>query len=171
VGYDERTVMEALEALKTRQYVLQVTLAGARVQKFKHNMERKFPQLEEPETALLTTLLLRGAQTVGELRQRAERMQVFPDLGAVEDALRRLMSPEHGEPLVVCFPPGPGRKSALYMHTLGGTPETPTAAQVAVAPVSLPPRASLDDEWKAQIQAQIDALRTEVESLKAALMA
>ena len=170
VSYDERTVMEALESLKVRQFVFQVTMAGARVQKFKHNLERKIPWLEKPEIALLTTLLLRGAQTVGELRQRCERIQIFPDLFAVEDSLKKLMSNEHGEPLAVCFPPGPGRKSALYMHTLSGVPDAPSTAATGPLPISITARpATMDEDWKTKIEAELAALRAEVESLKAQL--
>ncbi len=172
VSYDERTVLEALETLKTRQFAMQITMAGARVQKYKHNLDRKFPWLEKAEIALLTVLLLRGPQTVGELRQRSERMQIFPDLEAVEATLKHLAENEHGEVLVVCFPPGPGRKSALYMHTLGGVPEAPAAAPVSAAslPMSLSPKSTtLDEEWKLKVEAELALLRLEVDALKARL--
>ena len=172
VSYDERTVLEALEGLKARQFVMQITMSGARVQKFKHNMDRKFPWLEKAEIALLTVLLLRGPQTVGELRQRSERMQIFPDLEAVEATLQHLAENEHGEVLVVCFPPGPGRKSALYMHTLGGVPDAPTSAPAVGAslPVSLGVKAAgVDEEWKLKVEAELALLRLEVDALKARL--
>lgn len=170
VSYDEHTVMEALEGLKARHFALQITMSGARVQKFKHNMDRKFPWLEKPEIALLTTLLLRGPQTLGELRQRSERIQMFPDLDAVEATLKHLAENEHGEPLVVCFPPGPGRKSALYMHTLAGVPEVPAlSAAVPVNPPVTTRTLPVDDEWKAKMELEVAALRAEVEGLKAKL--
>ena len=174
VSYDERIITDAIEGLKTRQFVFQVSLAGARVQKFKHNLEhnleRKLPQLERPELALLTTLLLRGPQTIGELRQRSERIQIFPDLQSVEDTLKKLTDPEQDAPLAVCFPPGPGRKSALYMHTLGGVPEAPHSGSSGPLPVSLTARpAPLEDEWKAKIEAELANLRAEVEALRTAL--
>ena len=170
VSYDERTVQEALEGLKQRQFALQVTLAGARVQKFKHNTEHKLPWLERPHVALLTTLLLRGPQTVGELRQRSERIQIFPDLTAVEETLQQLMGADHGAPLVVCFPPGPGRKSALYVHTLCGTPEAPAAGVSAAATiVYAPPPPTVDEEWKARVEGELSALREELAALKSQL--
>ena len=170
VSYDERIITDAIEALKARQFVFQVSLAGARVQKFKHNLERKLPQLERPELALLTTLLLRGPQTIGELRQRSERIQVFPDLQSVEVTLKKLTDPEQDAPLAVCFPPGPGRKSALYMHTLGGVPEAPHSSSSGTLPVSSSARpALLEDEWKSRIEAELASLRAEVQALRTAL--
>ncbi len=170
VSYEERFVMEAVEQLKTRQYVFQLTMAGARVQKFRHNLGHKFPQLERPEIALLTTLLLRGAQTIGELRQRSERIFAFDDLQAVEDSLRKLIGSDLGEPLVVCFPPGPGRKSALYMHTLGGKPDAPTTAGPGALPVTIITRSpGIDEDWKAKIEAEIAALKAEIADLRAGL--
>ena len=171
VSYDERIITDAIEGLKSRQFVFQVSLAGARVQKFKHNLERKLPQLERPELALLTTLLLRGPQTIGELRQRSERIQSFPDLPSVEDTLKKLTNPEQDAPLAVWFPPGPGRKSALIMHTLGGVPEAPHfSSSPAPLPVSITARpAPLEDEWKAKVEAELASLRAEVEALRLAL--
>lgn len=171
VNYDEGTVMEALEGLKSRQFVFQVTMAGARVQKFKHNLERKFPWLEKPELALLTVMLLRGPQTVGELRARSERIQIFPDLQEVEATVQKLVNNEHGMPLAVYFPPGAGRKSALYMHTLCGVPEAPNSGITVVLPVSSRPIEPADSEWKAKMEAEVAALRAEVAELRALLTA
>jgi uncharacterized protein len=170
VAYDEATVQEALDGLKARFLVLQVTLSGARVQKFKHTLLGKLPSLERPQVALLCTLLLRGAQTVGELRQRSERLYSFPDLASVEDTLASLSDFMDG-PLAIKFPPGPGRKATVWAHTLCGIPEAPSDASapliVAVAPSSMPVREDL--EWKAKIEAELAALREEVASLRAAL--
>ena len=85
VSFDEATVLDALEELKTRGLAFQVSIPGARVQKFKHNLNGKFPRLEKPGLALMCVMLLRGPQTAGELRQRTERMQAFPDIPSVED--------------------------------------------------------------------------------------
>jgi uncharacterized protein len=170
VSYDERTVMEALEGLKNRQFVFQVTMSGARVQKFKHNLERKFPWLEKPELALLAVLLLRGMQTVGEMRARAERIQLFPDLPAVEATLQKLMSSEHHAPLAAYFPPGPGRKSAVYAHTLCGLPEAPNVGVPAALPVTTTRMVqNLNEEWKQKMEAELAALRAEVAELRALL--
>jgi uncharacterized protein len=170
VSYDDRTVEAALDGLKARNLVFQVTLAGARVQKFKHNFLGKFPALDRPQVALLCVLLLRGAQTVGELRQRAERLYSFPDLTSTEETLTSLIQFQEG-PLVVKFPPGPGRKATLYAHTFCGQPEAPSDGSgslvLSVAPSIMPQRE--DQEWKAKIEAELAELRAEVQRLKQAL--
>lgn len=167
-SFSEGVVQEALEGLKARQFAFQVTLAGSRVQKFKHNITSKIPHLEKPGIALLCVLLLRGAQTIGELRQRTERLYNFPDLSAIETTLLALQSGEHGDPLVTVFPPGPGRKSALYMHTLCGIPESPVAVSRAEVPSFEPASGVREDEllWRARIEGEIRALREELHELK-----
>jgi hypothetical protein len=167
--FSEEQVQEALEGLKARQFVFQVTLSGSRVQKFKHNVGSKFPQFEKPEIAILCVLMLRGAQTIGELRQRTERLYNFPDLPGVEATLQKMMTSEHGDPLVVLFPPGAGRKSALYMHTMGGTPDVPSANTKAEV-LSFEPTSGVarEDEylWRARIEGELNTLREELRILK-----
>lgn len=168
VTFSEETVQEALEGLKARQFVFQVTLSGARVQKFKHNLERKLPWLEKPEIAVLCVLLLRGAQTVGELRQRTERLYNFPDLPAIEGTLQKMISGDGNDPTVVLFPPGPGRKSPLYQHTLCGVTDAPAlGAPTLVTSFETSAVAREDDNlWRARMEAEIAALREELRALK-----
>jgi uncharacterized protein len=169
VSYSEGVVEAALEGLKSRRMVLQLTQAGARVQKFKHDIRGKFPALERPQAALLCVLLLRGPQTVGELRQRSERIYAFPDMGSVESTLDSLVNFIEG-PLVVSFPPGPGRKATLFGHTLCGVTEAPAGESPRAAVVSTAPTlAGLQEEWKSQVEAELAALRAEVTKLKEAL--
>ncbi len=164
VSFDDTTIINALERLKARNFVFQVTMAGARVQKYKHNIAGKFPRLEKAQIALLCTLMLRGPQTVGELRQRTERLQVFPDLQAIEEQLTLLIEYPEG-PLVVCFPPGGGRRVASFAHLLGGDVATPEPVQI-VAPASTE---WIEPGWKEGIESQIAALRQELADLKAQL--
>ncbi len=168
VSFSEQTVQEALDGLKARQFVFQVTLAGARVQKFKHNLEHKLPWLEKQQTALLCVLLLRGAQTIGELRQRTERLYNFPDLPALEETLQAMISDADHDPLVVLFPPGPGRKSPLYLHTLGGVPDAPPAATPSLVTSFEPSASAREDDllWRARIEGELNALREELRALK-----
>lgn len=172
VAFAEETVTEALEGLKARQFALQVTLAGSRVQKFKHNLDRKLPWLEKPQIAVLCVLMLRGAQTIGELRQRTERLYAFPDLTSLEATLQTMITGDGNEPTVVLFPPGPGRKSPLYVHTLSGVPEAPTIQGGTVVTESFAPSASAreDDQlWRARIEGEIADLRAQLADLKAKL--
>ena len=171
VAFAEVTVQEALEGLKARQFVYQLSMAGARVQKFRHNIAGKFPALEAPQAALLCTLLLRGAQTVGELRQRTERLHPFADLASVEFSLQKLMSSETDMALAVMFPPGQGRKSALYMHTLAGEPTAPVAGVVVSfeTPAAVSSYREEEKQWREKMEQEIAELRAELKALKQTL--
>ena len=164
VNFSEDTVRDALEALKPRGFAFQVSIPGARVQKFKHNLNGKFPRLEKPGLALMAVLLLRGPQTVGELRQRTERLQTFPDLAAVESALKELEDyPD--TPLVTMLPAGGGRKAVTFAHLLCGPVDTTTPP---VIHVSLP-TSSGDGAWRERIERELVDLRSEVAELRAQL--
>jgi hypothetical protein len=79
------------------------------------------------------------------------------------------MSTEHSDALVVCFPPGHGRKSAVYLHTLCGATETAPPMMMAKAEViSFAPIAAKEDDllWRARIEGELQALRDELRSLK-----
>lgn len=171
-AFTETQVQDALDGLKARHFAFQVTLSGSRVQKFKHNLHSKLPQLEKPETAILCVLLLRGAQTVGELRQRTERLYNFPDLPSIEATLHSMMKAEPTEALVMMFPPGSGRKSVLYMHTLGGVPNAPSAHAKSELMSFEPTSGAVREDdllWRARIEGELQALRAELHELKAKL--
>ncbi len=163
VGFDDGTVQRALEGLKSRQLAFQLTIAGARVQKFKHNFLAKFARIEKPTLALMAVLLLRGQQTAGELRQRTERLFAFPDLAGAEAALKELMEyPEAA--LVVQFPPCGGRKATSYAHLLSGPMESQSSPVVFVAPaVEASP---MEADWKLRIEQELAELRAEVVRLR-----
>jgi uncharacterized protein YceH (UPF0502 family) len=112
VDYDEATIRDALHRLERRKLVR--FASGSRAAKYRHLLEEVLP-LEEGERAVLTVLLLRGAQTPGELKQRAERMHAFADLAAVHDALGRLIERE----LVRRLDRRPGQKEERYEQLLG----------------------------------------------------
>src|SRR5260370_29673370 len=88
-AYDERTVDAGLTALREDKLATLIHAAGARVQKYRHNLANHY-ELQPREVALLCTLLLRGPQTLGELRARTERMHSFGTLEEVEPALAEL---------------------------------------------------------------------------------
>jgi len=166
--FSEGEVLAALDGLREHQWAFQLSQAGARVPKFKHNLVHKIPDLSPASQALLTTLLLRGPQTSGELRQRCERMHAFPDLAAVEAELDALQTLPDG-PLVVCLPPGSGRRVACYAHLFAGPvdPDVITGAVIIAPPP--PPAPSIDPDWQAQIESQLAALQAELRDLKSQL--
>jgi uncharacterized protein YceH (UPF0502 family) len=167
VRYDERTVLRALESMKSHGYVFEVTIVGGRAQKYRHNLKGKLPGLERPHMALLCMLLLRGPQTGGELRQRTERLQAFPDMASVENTLAELIGYNEG-PLIQCIPAGPGQRVAQYMHLFCGEVADATAALI-VPPTPTAPameESSTDAEWRARMEAEITLLRAQVSRLQ-----
>lgn len=91
VEYDEDLVIEALDDLRKKGFVFRVDVAGSRVAKFRHNIDELLG-LSRGSKALLSVLLLRGAQTLGELRTRSERMHSFATTEAVEEELIEVAS-------------------------------------------------------------------------------
>jgi len=89
VNYDENTVAQALELLQNKGLVMRISGSGHRVEKFAHRLGEKL-NLGRRELAILCVLMLRGAQTVGELRGRTERMHDFADMDEVERVLQSL---------------------------------------------------------------------------------
>lgn len=168
MSLDESTVQRALENLKTRGWVFQVTIAGARVQKFRHNIQGKLPRLEKPGIALLAVMLLRGAQTVGELRQRSERLQSFPDLESVEAVLNELIQYPEGA-VAACLPSGHGRRVAQYAQLLTGEPSLESAPnEIIVPPVVVAPSPE-ELDWRQRMEAEIQDIKAQLAHLKASL--
>lgn len=130
MNLDENEVRGALRALG-EQVLVRSAGGDSRVAKYEHRLADTF-NFTRPETAILCELLLRGPQTPGELRSRAERMHLFEDLSVVLTTLRRLM--EHEPPLVALLPRQPGMKEARYAHLLSG-PVDAREAQ-AVQPIN-----------------------------------
>ena len=168
VAYEEADVDEALAGLRRKKLAAMMHLAGSRAPKYKHLAADYFPGLQKPERALLTVLLLRGAQTVAELRARTERMHAFPDPEAVEASLQRLKDWQDG-PLVAFHPPGGGRRVATWAPLLfpepastpgdtpGGRPDGPAAAPVPVA------------DWRTSMEQEMAELRARLTALESAL--
>jgi len=124
---DEEAVKKALRSLTDRAMVRSAS-GDSRVPKFEHRLN-ELHNFHRHEIAVLCVLMLRGPQTPGELRTRAERMHAFEDLDAVHSALNLLMRRE--PPLVKILPRQPGTKESRYMHLLYGdvAPEEPASAQ------------------------------------------
>ena len=117
VEYDQRTVLDAVARLKARELVRPVWAGtGSRVLKYHQRLDEAL-SLDEPARALLTVLLLRGAQSAGELRTRTDRLHAFADKEEVESTLRALA--EGDRPLVRELPRAPGHKDTRWVHLLG----------------------------------------------------
>src|SRR6201997_3958464 len=117
---DEDAVRQALRSLSD-QAMVRSAGGDSRVAKFEHRLNELY-NFHRHEIAVLCVLLLRGPQTPGELRTRAERMYAFEDLEAVHSALNHLMRRE--PPLTKVLPRQPGTKEARYMHLLSGDAES-----------------------------------------------
>src|SRR5580704_11945631 len=124
VHLDEDALERALYTLRDKGLLLNITGAGSRVPKYGHRISEKL-NLGRRELAILCELMLRGPQTLGELRTRSERMHRFDDLAEVEAVLDRL--PE----LVVKLPRRPGEKEVRYAHLLSGQPSVPETREEA----------------------------------------
>ena len=166
VSFDDKTVVRALESLREKKLVWMVTGAGSRVPKYEHRMAETFT-LAEQEVAVLGVLMLRGPQTVGEIRGRTARMYEFQSLDEVEQVLDALMISEP-HPFVTKLPRQPGTKESRYAHLLGGEvkieriEEQPAIARLE--PAALEVRA--ENERMAKIEEEMEALRLELSELR-----
>ncbi len=168
VAFDERTVAWTLESLRDRKLIRVVTTADGRVPKYRHVLDETLG-LKSPEMAVMCVLMLRGAQTVGEIRTRTERLYPFSALSFVETTLEDLQTRD--TPLVVKLPRQTGQKESRYAHLLGGAVEVretedATAVPQRVEAATLEVRgereriARLEDELKT-VQAELAELREE----------
>jgi len=126
-------------------------VSGARSQRWRHNVDRRW-ELEPATKAVLTVLLLRGPQTPGELRSRCERMHPFDSPPEVEQALSALA--EGPEALVRQLPRQPGQKEARWAHLVASEPETPEAVTAAPTPAR---RSALENRL-AELEARVERL-------------
>jgi uncharacterized protein YceH (UPF0502 family) len=160
VAYDERTVTNALERLRAKKLARVVQTADGRVPKHRHVLNEVF-ELKAAEMAVLCVLLLRGPQTVGELRGRTERLYSFSELTYVEGTLQTL-SERADAPLVMRLPRLAGQKEARYAHLLSGPVEI----------TEQPPRTSRreavsgGDDRVAQLESDVTGLRQELDELR-----
>jgi hypothetical protein len=163
-AYDETVVVRALDGLRDKRLAAMVSEAGSRVPKYKHQFS-EVVGLDERDAAVMCELLLRGPQTPGELRSRAERMAAFENLEQVEAVLAGLMEQKK---MVVKLPRQPGRKESRFAHVLCGTPEIDGAAVGDRSPNPEPVRLQMasDNERIAKLEAAVIALKAQFEQFK-----
>jgi uncharacterized protein YceH (UPF0502 family) len=163
MSLNETDVVRALDSLRFQRLAHQ-SAEGVRAAKYCHNLEGLL-RLEPDELAILAELLLRGPQTVGELRGRADRMRPFADLAAVEDVLTSLADRER--PLVIRLPRQPGRKEQRYTHLLSGTPELTEEPFAPPEPARL--QVMAENERLTALETEMAALRNELNELRTQL--
>ncbi len=158
VFFDEETVLHAVEGLKEYKMVRQSNIS--RVPKYEQIFSDYLNMIPK-EKAVVSILLLRGPQTLGEIRSRTERLYSFESLDEVQETLYALEDTK----LVKKLPRQPGRKESRYTHLLKGEPDE-TIVQVASGHESDPVIVSKDNDRPAGLQEQIDCLRQELQNLK-----
>lgn len=156
---EEDAVRQALRTL-SEQALTRSASGDSRVAKYEHRLADTF-NFTRPETAILCELLLRGPQTPGELRSRAERMHPFEDLSVVQSTLKHLM--ERNPPLVKLLPRQPGNKEARYAHLLSGDVEVREAPPLKAMSVS---SGSAENARMTELETEISSLRKEIADLK-----
>ncbi len=157
---DEDAVREALDGLQQQRMAGPARGADSRVTKYEQRLQEVF-NFTRAETAILCVLLLRGPQTPGELRGRAERMHRFETLDDVQSALQKLM--QRDPPLARILARQPGTKESRWVHLLAGDvveAETPAQASAAVE------RNPADAQRIARLEEEVAELRREVGEVK-----
>ena len=165
VEYEEATVVEALRRTALRGWTRLASGAGSRARKYRHLLDEAL-DADDAELALLSVLMLRGAQTPGELKQRADRMHAFADLGAVHETLEKLVERGYAERL----PRRPGQKEERFAQLLGGEGEGLSEIETAAAdvPVSSGPSPAEEDRLE-RLERELGDLREQVRQLREAL--
>jgi hypothetical protein len=159
VDYDEATIREALRRLANRRWIRLASGHGSRAAKYRHLLDEALG-LGRDELALLGVMMLRGAQTPGELNQRSERLHPFADLEAVDATLDRLIERGH----VARLERRPGQKEQRFEQLLGGgdtAAPAQAASDTAPAPRAVPAAPGLEE--------RVARLEREVAELRAAI--
>ena len=164
VEFDDKAVVRALDSLRLKQLARMVSGADQRVPKYYHRAGETLA-LERPALALICELLVRGPQTVGELRGHCSRLWEFPSLEEVEAGLQILMDRPAGV-LVARLPRQPGRKEPRYAHLLCGEPQLPAEERPPrLESATLEVRA--ENERLALMEGEVQRLSRELEALRA----
>jgi uncharacterized protein YceH (UPF0502 family) len=158
VSYDETTITGAVDSLRDKNLVYLYYGSTSRAVKYKHMLPSVY-DLDEAGVAIIAVLLLRGHQTLGELRERTGRLHEFSGLGEVQETLDELG--RRDEPLVVKLERQPGQKEARYAHLLSG--EVDQQAAVRENPVAA---SGAKSDRIESLEAEVERLRSEFASLR-----
>jgi len=158
---DEDEVSDALDNLRAEGFAFRVDTSGSRTAKFKYQLPEAWA-LDLRHTAILCELLLRGPQTPGELKSRADRIATLRDLAEVHEKLSDLEQLDE-QALVLKLPLQPGKKEARYAQLFSGQPELDdTVPQVATTETLAPSRSARIE----QLESEVAALKAEIADLK-----
>lgn len=160
VSYDETTITEAIDSLRDKNLVYLFYGSNSRAVKYKHMVPGVY-ELDEAGVAIIAVLLLRGPQTLGELRERTGRLHEFSGIGEVQETLDGLA--RRDDPLVVKLERQPGQKEARYAHLLSGDIDQ-TAVQVS-RESSASGGVGKNDRIE-NLEAEVERLKTEFSSLR-----
>ncbi|MBF0329583.1 MAG: YceH family protein [Nitrospirae bacterium] len=162
VTYEETTVVRGLDGLRDKHLAEKVHLVDSRLPKYRHLMQKKL-ELSEAETAILCELLLRGPQTTGELRGRADRMHSFSSIDEVETVMKGLE--ERDAPLIIKLPRQVGQKERRYIHLLCGEPLD--SVSTAELPEEDATKKVRDEGSRiSRLESEISQIRADIDQLK-----
>lgn len=167
VAYDDQTVVRAVDSLREKRLASLYSGAESRVAKYRHTLHDAL-LLTPSETALLCVLLLRGPQTLGELRTRTERLYSFDTLPETEAALQ-VLAARQPQPLTARLPRQPGAKESRYTQLLTDPAGEPASVSEAACSPSAPEAAAPAPDRIAALEQDVAALRQEVSELRQAL--
>lgn len=164
VSYTETEVSKTLDDLRDKNLVYVFYGSTSRVPKYKHMLPQVY-ELNESETAVVCVLLLRGAQTLGELRERTGRLYEFSGLGEVNETLDNLI--RRDEPLVTKLERQPGQKEARFAHLLSGevVSYSPPARSASAAPAGNDRIENLERELE-NLRSEFNLFRESFEEFK-----
>ncbi len=161
----EKDVVLALDRLRDRQLAWSVTLAGSRTPHYRHSLTDVLP-MPDAHLAILCELILRGPQTLGELRTHTARMIEIPDLTTVQTIVQELADREDG-PLVTVLPSQPGRREVRYAHLMCGAPVEQHDTRFAVVVEPARQAVMAENDRLSALEAKTAALENELARLTA----
>ena len=170
MALDEQAVVRALDSLREQRLAVLFKGADSRVPKYAHQFAANDSELGRPEVAVMCVLLLRGPQTVGEIRGRTGRLHEFATLEEAEAVLNFLATRPAG-PLVAKLPRQAGYKEQRFAHLLAGEPVFQSSAAAEGRPEPATVAVRLENDRMTKLESDCAALRAEVDDLKQQLAA
>jgi uncharacterized protein len=163
MSLDDTTVVRTLETLRSKNLVGVMSGGGMRSQKYKHNFNTIY-KISKQEMAIMCTLMIRGPQTLGEIRTRTDRMCNFENLEELEKWVNGLISRE-GESLVMKLPRLMGQKEQRFIHLLSGEPDIESIEQMAKQETAVV-QVVAENERIGKLEDQVQNLKIELDDLK-----